>query len=453
MSPQRRPHVVIAGGGIAGVETVLALRALAGARVSIELLTPEPDLVMRPLAVAAPFGTADVTRYPLEAICRNQNVHLRREPLEYVDVARRRVETASGARVDFDMLVLAVGARRRDALPGSLTFDGDAGIRGFRQILDDLRRGAARSLTFVVPDGVTWPLPLYELALMTAEHVRDDDVRLTLVTPEDDPLDVFGLPARERVRALLAERNITLRVGARPLDVTNGILLTSDGAIPAARLVALPRLEGARVPGVPCDRDGFLDVDEHGEVVGAPGVYAAGDGTSQPVKQGGLAAQQADAAAEAIAAACGAPLTPTPFRPQLRAQLLTGTLPWWFRAEAASTSPLWRPAGKVAARYLTPYLTERAPLGLTDHPVLRDVDAPERELIEERQAALDMALTLADDEAAAGEPLLAIRWLEAAEGIAGTLPPEYVEKRRRWAQPTAPDAPRVREPGGAWSVR
>ena len=459
MSPaasSTRPHVVVAGGGIAGVEALLALRDLAGARLSLELLAPEPDLVMRPLAVAAPFGTAEVARYPLEAICADRGARLRPERVEHVDVARRRVETAEGNRVGYDALVLAIGARRREALRGALTFDGDAGIRGFRTILEELEAGAARSLAFVVPEGVTWPLPLYELALMTAERLRGRDVRLTFVTPERDPLHVFGVAARERVRTLLAERGIALRLGGRALEIANGILLTSSGAVTADRIVALPALEGPRLAGVPCDRDGFVDVDEHGAVRGAPGVWAAGDGTSQPVKQGGLAAQQADAAAEAIASEHGAPCAPSAFRPHLRAQLLTGTLPWWFRggrdesvAPQASSSPLWRPAGKVAARYLTPYLAGLLPLGASD--TLRDAAPPAEDVTEERQAALDMALTLADDEAAVGERALAVRWLDAAAGLGGTLPPEYVEKRRRWSAPPDPDAPLIREPGGAWT--
>ena len=436
----RRPHVVVAGGGIAGVEALLALRELAGARLSLELLAPEPELVMRPLTVAAPFGTADVARYPLEAICLDQAAHLRPEPLEFVDVAAKTVETVSGARIDYDALILAVGARRQAALRGALTFDGDAGIRAFRQVVEELLAGTARSVAFVVPAGVTWPLPLYELALMTAHRVEGCGAHLTFVTPESDPLDAFGVPARERVRALLAERGIELRVGARPYEIANRILLTSAGAIPADHVVALPTLEGPRVAGVPCDAHGFVEVDEHCAVRQAPGVYAAGDGTAQPVKQGGLATQQADAAARAIAAAHGAPCEATPFRPHLRAQLLTGTLPWWFRGgrdetvtPLSTSSPLWSPGGKVAARYLTPYLAERTRLVAGEGSVLRDVEPPERDLTEEREAALAMALALADAEAASDEPALAARWLDAAESIAGTLPPEYAAKRRHWA--------------------
>lgn len=138
----------------------------------------------------------------------------------------------------------------------------------------------------------------------------------------------------------------------------------------------------------------ILDVDEHGAVRGAPRGYAAAGGTSNLVKQGGLAAQQADAAAEAIASTFGAPCQAAPFQPHLRGQLLTGTLPWWFRggrdesvSPQASRSPLWRPAGKVAARYLTPYLADRDHVHIGDGAVLRDVEPPERDLIDERQAA------------------------------------------------------------------
>jgi hypothetical protein len=48
-------RVLIAGGGVAGLEALLALRALAGDLVDLELLAPEPAFWYRPLAVAEPF--------------------------------------------------------------------------------------------------------------------------------------------------------------------------------------------------------------------------------------------------------------------------------------------------------------------------------------------------------------------------------------------------------------
>ena len=77
------------------------------------------------------------------------------------------------------------------------------------------------------------------------------------------------------------------------------------------------------MPGLPSDAEGFLVTDDHARVQGVPDVYAAGDVTAFPVKQGGIACQQADAAAADIAARAGAPVEPEPFSPVLRGMLLT----------------------------------------------------------------------------------------------------------------------------------
>ena len=98
-------------------------------------------------------------------------------------------------------------------------------------------------------------------------------------------------------------------------------------------------------------------------------VYAAGDATAFPIKQGGIAAQQAVAAAQAIAADAGADVTPEPFEPVLRGLLVTGGEERYMRSElgggAGQTSSvteqaLWWPPGKLAAHYLTPYLARLA---------------------------------------------------------------------------------------------
>ena len=106
-----------------------------------------------------------------------------------------------------------------------------------------------------------------------------------------------------------------------------------------------------------------MPVDEHGRVPGLDDVYAAGDMTTRPLKQGGLATQQADVAAAAIAAAAGAPVEPEAYRPVLRAMLLTGGRPRYLRraparaaAIAASTRRPWWPPHKIAGRELAPYL-------------------------------------------------------------------------------------------------
>jgi sulfide:quinone oxidoreductase len=64
-------------------------------------------------------------------------------------------------------------------------------------------------------------------------------------------------------------------------------------------VVALPLVRGPRLAGVPADDLGFIPVDSHGRARGLEDVYAAGDATHFPVKQGGLATQQADVVASA----------------------------------------------------------------------------------------------------------------------------------------------------------
>jgi sulfide:quinone oxidoreductase len=102
-------------------------------------------------------------------------------------------------------------------------------------------------------------------------------------------------------------------------------------------------------------------------VRGIEGVFAAGDATAFPIKQGGVAAQQADAVAEAIAYAAGADISPQPFRPILRGTLLTGTVARYLRADISgtagdnsmiSTEALWWPPNKLCGRYLAPYLSQ-----------------------------------------------------------------------------------------------
>jgi sulfide:quinone oxidoreductase len=128
--------------------------------------------------------------------------------------------------------------------------------------------------------------------------------------------------------------------------------------------VSLPVPVGPRLHGVPSTPDGYLDCDQHGRLRSAPAVWAAGDGTAQPIKQGGLASQQADAAAADIARRAGAPTRPRPFRPVLRGLLRTAEGPLYLRralatddgAVTASNEPLWWPPSKVASRRLAGHL-------------------------------------------------------------------------------------------------
>jgi sulfide:quinone oxidoreductase len=361
-------RVLIAGGGVAALEAALALRALAEDRVSVELLAPEPQFWYRPLAVAEPFDLGEVRQFDLPELAAAAGATFSPGALTGVDAGGRLAQTSAGSSIPYDVLLVACGAGPTTAVPGALTFRGPADTEKIRRLLGEIAAGEVGRLAFVVPWGAVWSLPIYELALMTAAYLaeRELDVELALVTPEDEPLQLFGRAGSEAVRELLEERGIAVQTGSCPVELANGELrLVPEGTLAADRVVALPRLRGPRIDGLPQTVEGFVPVDVHGQVHGLADVYAAGDITSFPVKQGGIATQQADAAAELIAANAGADLTPQPFGPVLRGLLLTGRQPRYLRHEltggagdvsSASPEPLWWPPAKIVGRYLAPFL-------------------------------------------------------------------------------------------------
>src|SRR5436190_2461133 len=362
-------RVLIAGGGVAALEAALALRALAEDRASVELLAPEPQFWYRPLAVAEPFDLGEAMQFDLPELAAAAGATFSPGALTRVDAGARQAETSAGRSIPYDVLLVACGASPTAAVPGALTFRGPSDTEKIRRLLEEIVAGEVGRVAFVVPWGAVWSLPIYELALMTAAYLAErelGDVELVLVTPEEAPLQLFGRAGSEAVRQLLEERGIALQTGSCPVELVDGELrLVPEGTLAADRVVALPRLRGPRIDGLPQTVEGFLPVDAHGQVHGLADVYAAGDITSFPVKQGGIATQQADAAAEMIAANAGADITPQPFRPVLRGLLLTGRRPRYLRheltggagdASSASPEPLWWPPAKIVGRYLAPFL-------------------------------------------------------------------------------------------------
>jgi sulfide:quinone oxidoreductase len=368
-----RKKVLIAGAGVAGLEAALALRELADDRVSVELVSPDSDFVYRPLSVAAAFHAGEAHRFPLVRLAEEAGADLTKAALRSVDLGSKVVQTSNG-ELAYDVLLLALGARPVAGVEGAITFRGPGDEETLGDVLRDAREGRIRELAFTMPAGISWPLPMYELALLTTVHLADAgaDVRLEIVTPEQRPLQLFGAQASDVVAGLLDEHGIRVWADKVPLAAENGVLrFVGSGQVEADRVVALPLIEGPRIPGVPHDTNGFVPSDEHGRVRGVEHVFAAGDLTDFPVKQGGLAAQQADAAAEAIAAEAGADVVPRPFAPVLRGLMLTGLTPRFMQTElgrlesVVDTEPLWWPPGKIAGRYLGPFLAERLHLSQT----------------------------------------------------------------------------------------
>jgi sulfide:quinone oxidoreductase len=368
-APASKHSVLIVGGGVAGLETLLALQELAEGRVQVALVSPEPDFTYKPMMVEEPFLTGVAEKRELAPIARELGARFIRQAVVSVRPNDHRIDLADGSSLSYEMLVVCAGGRLRAPYERAFTFPP---AEGEPTRLNDWLRAAELNaggkLAFVVPPGVTWPLPIYELALMTQRLARRgglEDVQCTIVTPESAPLIMFGLVVSESVAQLLQSRGIDVQAGSHAREVGSRLVLSpGDRPLDADAVISLPLLEGPRIAGLPGDEKGFIPIDRHARVRGLEDVYAAGDGTTFPIKQGGIGTQQADAAAEHIAARAGAVLEPRPFRPVLRGKLLTGDESMSLRHEVtggrgegtASDDYLWWPPHKISGRYLAPWL-------------------------------------------------------------------------------------------------
>src|SRR4051794_14310565 len=321
------PRVLVAGGGVAALEAVLALLDRAP-ELPIELVAADSHFVNRPLSVLDPFAAGSARTVPPRRLA-DRGVAVRQARLTAVDPARGTVTTGEAVRRGYDVLLVALGARALRPFEHALTFRGPRDAEALHGLVQDVDAGTTRRVAFVAAPGVAWLLPLYELALQLAARARQRclaDVEISLVTPGHRPLEVFGRTGSSLVECLLEEAGIVLVTGANPAVPEPGRVVARPGCagLTADRIVTLPRLEGLVPPGLAAAPSGFLPVDEVGRLPGTPGVYAAGDGTDRPVKQGGLAAQYADRAVGAMLADLGRadPVPPEPL--QVRAMLVTG---------------------------------------------------------------------------------------------------------------------------------
>ena len=385
--------IAIAGGGVAGLEALLALHALAAEKLSLELIAPDPDFTFRPMAVAEPFALGGAHRVPLSTGAAETGAELVQAEVVAVDDAAGRLELSDGATRTFDALLLAPGGRAVSGVEGGTTWwpGGDPEIYG--GLLSDIEQGYSKRLAMVVPPGSVWPLPVYELALMTAGEAHamgQDDVVVAVVTPERKPLSLFGEEASTAVAEELEAAGIALKTGVVARVASGGLVLEPGGEkLSVQRVFAVPRILGPGIEGLACDDEGFICAGDDARVQDCERTWAAGDGVVSPVKFGGLATHQARRAVAAIAELAGIAGVPDPGEPVLEGRLLIGagrTRRLSGRGDAEG-APLWWPAGKVAGEYLPRWLTEHglAPRdseeppenGITVHRPLRDMQGPE----------------------------------------------------------------------------
>ena len=261
-----RFRVVICGGGIAAVEGLLRLRRLAGEDLGITLLSPAEELRYRPVAVQEPFSRPGARRYLLRRIAQRTDAEWVKETLEWVDPDGQLVHTAEGHSLPFDALLVAIGARATVPYDHVTVFDDARPDETYHGIVQDIEEGYTKSLALLLPQGPTWPLPIYELALMTAERARSmslDDLRVDIVTDEPAPLAPFGEGASEAVAALLERFGVTVHTNAQAeVPASRRLVVQPTGLeLEPDRIVAMPLITGPGIRGLPTAEAGFIPID------------------------------------------------------------------------------------------------------------------------------------------------------------------------------------------------
>lgn len=372
---QGRLEVLIAGGGVAGLEAAFALHELAGEQTAVTVLSPDNDFLYRPLGVREPFTALAPQRFPLAEVLRDAGAELIADSFRWLDPPHHTVHTRGGRALRYDALLLALGARTRPSVKHATTIQGARLTSHLRDLLSELDSGRLRRLAAIIPTRSGWPLPLYELVLLLASAARgrDAELEITLVSAEESPLAVFGTPATEAVEELLAAEGITTHMSVSCEVPEPGVISLRPGTITleADHVIALPQFFGPSTPGVPKRaRGGFVAIDPYCRVRGLRSVYAAGDVTDFPIKFGAVAGLQADTAARTIARAAGATLDLVPFSPVIHGALLGGRRPLYLSAHLIGHhchnsrvhdgAPA-RLEGNPTGSWLGPYLDARHP--------------------------------------------------------------------------------------------
>lgn len=371
MTTDSRTRLVIAGGGVAALELVLALRGhAAGDHVHVTLVAPSD--VLQPgydaLRDALSGTTHALDLAPLGYALEFDLVTSR---VVSVDDPAGRVELDDGTFLSYDELVIAAGARRDPLADPAVTF-GLGAPDPVRHLLTGLQDGSTGNVVIAAGPACGWTLPAYELALAVARHPGGRQV--TIASSEPEPLAVFPGAGSRAVAALLADAGIRFFGGCRDFRRTaDGVVRYPGSVLMTGDIVTLPELRGPGIAGLPADERGFVCAGPAFDVPSLPGVHVIGDAASSPVKQGGLAAQQAHTVAAGIARRAGVPaVPPTPYRGVLHTTLVHGPAPGdrqylsaRLRAgtatcsDVARTAPPWA-VGALAAPYLGPLL-ERLP--------------------------------------------------------------------------------------------
>ena len=242
--------IVIVGGGVAALEAALALQELAPELAQVELVAPDSSFVYRPLLVNGAHTSA---RFHCSAWPTAAGATLAEGTVTRVDAERHLVHTAEGEELPFDLLLLAPGAIPATALPGALCFRGPGDAAELEQMVEDALAGRDRKLRLRRPErrhggrcrSTSWRCSPRARARATPARSAS---RVTVVTPEDAPLELFGRAGERGDRRAARGPRHRASFPTIPLAFADGALsVAPGGSVAADRAVALPQLEGPRL--------------------------------------------------------------------------------------------------------------------------------------------------------------------------------------------------------------
>ena len=139
------------GGGVAALEAMIGLRRMAEERVAIELVAPTPEWSYRPMAVAEPFGLGEATIYDLVALPATTALRCSLPESNQSGRQAHQVRYMDGRTLDYDLLLIAIGAELTTSLPGSVTVNGPGYTGRLQARLDALEHGRSNTLPSVPP--------------------------------------------------------------------------------------------------------------------------------------------------------------------------------------------------------------------------------------------------------------------------------------------------------------
>jgi sulfide:quinone oxidoreductase len=184
------------------------------------------------MAVAEPFARGHAQRHRLDAIAQDLGARLVRGSLADVEDRTRTAITSTASGCPTTRWWSPIGARSEPALERALTWTPESDDEIYGGLLRDVEEGYTKRVAFVIPPGVAWPLPAYELALMTClGRTRHgiDDVQITIYTPEGAPLELFGAAAAQALREDLDELGIQVVTSAYVDEAPDGQLVVERG--------------------------------------------------------------------------------------------------------------------------------------------------------------------------------------------------------------------------------